>query len=169
MNDEYNGIIHDTDVAENAPQPDKNIECQKELAQLKERYAYLMSDFENHRRREEKERMALLQRIQSSFLVELLPLVDDFERAFKGHVDQDARDTKFTEGFALIQKSLLKILEKYGVTQMTQNETFDPHFHEALLYVAQEGKASGAIVEVLQKGYMLRGQVLRPAQVSVAQ
>lgn len=139
--------------------------CQKELANYKERYAYLLSDFENHRRREVVETANRIIRAQSALFLELLPIVDNFERAFSGAT------THGLAGFELIYKDLVKLLEKNGVKPMTvtEDELFDPEFHEALMHVQQEGKQSGQIVQVLQKGYLFKGNVLRPAHVSVAQ
>jgi len=139
-----------------------------ELAALKERYSYLLADFENHRRREERERVQRTISFQSGVMLDLLGLVDNFERALKDVATANVADLQARlAGFELIHKSLLKILEKYGVTEITQVTTFDPELHEVLVQVPQEGKESGAIVDVLQKGYLLKGSVLRPAQVSV--
>ena len=146
--------------------------CQIELADYKERYAYLRSDFENHRRREVTETSNRIARAQSALLLDLLPIVDNFERAFAEVANNPHEDLqKRMTGFELIYKNLLKLLEKNGVTQMTvtEDELFDPEFHEALMHVQQEGTTSGHVVQVPQKGYLFKGNVLRPAHVSVAQ
>lgn len=142
-------------------------QCQTELIHYKEKYAYLMSDFENHRRREAQESVNRVRRAESAMLLEILSIVDNFERALKDSQVHDLQQRLV--GFELIYKNLLKFLEKHGVTEMANNDIFDPEYHEALAYVPQEGKASGQIVEVLQKGYLIKENVLRPAQVSVAQ
>lgn len=138
--------------------------CKKELSHYKERYAYLMSDFENHRRREATEMVNRIARAQSTIFLDILPIVDDFERAF-------SQQNQNCAGFELIYRNLLKLLEKNGITPMVikEGQTFDPEFHEALMHVQHEGKNSGEIVQVLQKGYLFKGAVLRPAHVSVAQ
>jgi molecular chaperone GrpE len=146
--------------------------CCAELTQIKEKYAYLLADFENHRRREATERASRLWATQAVILTDLLPLVDDFERALHPSTPPSTGSglkamSEAGVGFELIYKNLLKLLEKYGVTEVTQNQVFDPNVHEVLLQVSQEGKQPGDIVAVLRKGYMLKGQVLRPAQVSV--
>lgn len=146
--------------------------CKKELADYKERYAYLMSDFENHRRREATETVNRIARAQSSLLLEILSVVDNFERAFAESSQNTQEDTqKRLAGFELIYKNLLKLLEKHGITAMVikEGDEFNPEFHEALMHVAHEGVTSGNIVQVLQKGYLMKGALLRPAQVSVAQ
>lgn len=145
--------------------------CQKELAHYKERYAYLMSDFENHRRREVTETANRIARAQQAIFIDLVQIVDNFERAFAEAATQQGDLQARLAGFEMIYKELLKLLEKHGVKQMTitEDELFDPEFHEALMHVQQEGKSSGQVVQVLQKGYLYKGAVLRPAHVSVAQ
>lgn len=144
--------------------------CKKELADYKERYAYLMSDFENHRRREALETVNRIARAQNALFLDILSAVDDFERAFQEAQKTDDKAQQLA-GFELIYKNLLKVLEKHGITAMniTPGQEFNPEFHEALMHVAHEGVASGNIVQVLQKGYLVKGALLRPAQVSVAQ
>jgi len=162
--------------AQEASEASRLQNCQADLAHYKEKYAYLMSDFENHRRREVTETANRIARAQSAIFLDLLPIADNFERAFAEvagqHVAGQQDDLqKRLSGFELIYKDLLKLLEKKGVTQMTitEDELFDPEFHEALMHVQHEGKNSGQIVAVLQKGYLYKGNVLRPAHVSVAQ
>jgi molecular chaperone GrpE len=142
--------------------------CKAQLAHYKEQYAYLMSDFENHRRREAVETVNRVARAQQGLYLEMLAIVDDFERAF---ADNQEDVQKRLAGFELIYKNLLKFLEKHGIVAMNigQGQEFNPEFHEALMHVPQEGVTSGAIVQVLQKGYLVKGNLLRPAQVSVAQ
>jgi len=135
--------------------------CQTELAHAKEHLLYLTADFDNYRRRTEKEKIQWSQFAQEAILKDLIALVDDFDRS-AGELSDKA-------GFELIYKSCKKMLQKYGVEEITQITTFDPHLHEAIMSVQTEEKESGAIVQVLQKGYMFKGTILRPAQVSVVQ
>jgi len=145
--------------------------CDQELQQLKERYKYLLADFDNYRKREDKDRFARIQSAQADILRDFLPLVDNFERALNdvaaGH-DADQLQQKLA-GFELIHKSLCKIIDSWGVTEMQDVAVFDPARHEALMFVAQPDSKSGSIVAVLEKGYLFKGTVLRPARVSVAQ
>ncbi len=145
--------------------------CEVELAHYKEKYGYLMSDFENHRRREVVETANRIARAQSAIFLDLLPIVDNFERAFAEVAGQQGDLQKRLSGFELIYKDLLKLLQKNGITQMTvmEDELFDPEFHEALMHLQHEGKTSGHVIQVVQKGYLYKGNVLRPAHVSVAQ
>lgn len=156
--------------------PHDTVACEQQLMHLKERYNYLQADFDNFRRNVTKEREQWTQSARASVLVDILPIVDNFERAF---VDMQrstlAEELKqYNIGFELIYKTLLKVLEKNGVEPMSNMTIFDPEFHEALMHVpAAEGVEAGTIVSVLQKGYCIKTQgklqVLRPGQVSVAQ
>ena len=136
--------------------------CQQELAHVKERLGYLTADFDNFRRRTEKDRAQWMQSAQAAVLTDLIAIVDDFDRAF-------ASGTEQLSGFELIHKSLVKLLIKYGIEEIRQLSTFDPLLHEAVMQVTAPDAQPGTIVTVFQKGYMLKGVVLRPATVSVAQ
>lgn len=140
---------------------EKTETCAAELAQAKERLLYLTADFDNYRRRVEKEKLQWSQFAQEAILKDLIALVDDFDRS--------ASELAGNVGFELIYKACKKMLQKYGVEEITQVTTFDPHLHEAIMSVPAEGKEPGTIVQVFQKGYMFKGAVLRPAQVSVVQ
>lgn len=135
--------------------------CTAELAQAKERLLYISADFDNYRRRIEKEKIQWTQIGQEHVLRDFLELVDNFERA-----EQELADKS---GFELLYKSAKKLLQTHGVEEMTHYSTFDPHLHEALMSAPAEGKESGTIIQVFQKGYMFKGSVLRPAKVSVVQ
>lgn len=137
--------------------------CQTELAELKQKYVYLMSDFDNFKKRTAKDYENIRIDAYMRLLKPLLVVVDDFDRAL------EAQGAEVDEGLFLIRKSLDKLLEQFGVIQMEVSGTFDPERHEALLYVQVEGKAKDEIISVLQKGYIMNGIVIRPAKVSVAQ
>lgn len=144
--------------------------CKAELAHMSDRVARLQADFENYKRRQEKERAAWFTSAQSMVLLDLLAIVDDFERAMSEAQKNSGNNPELTNwlmGFVLIEKSLSKVLAKFGVTVMTDFTTFDPEKHEAIMQVDSE-KTSGSIVDVLQKGYLFKDTVLRPAKVSVA-
>ena len=141
--------------------------CMNELGGLKDRYARLGSDFENYKRRIEKEKSSWMQSAQTAILSDLLGIVDDFDRALQAGKQQEST-AQLLSGFDLIEKSLHKLLAKYGVTPMKDYQTFDPEKHEALMHVDSPEHKSGDIVQVLQKGFMFKDVVLRPAKVSVA-
>lgn len=127
----------------------------------KDRALRTAADFENFKKRSEKERLMWIANAQSSVLLDVISIVDDFDRAFSSSASKDA-------GFELIYKSLQKILEKYGVQEIKDLTEFDPVKHEAILQVESADHKQDDIVQVLQKGYLFKGEVLRPAKVSVA-
>jgi molecular chaperone GrpE len=140
-------------------------ECEGQRDEWKDRYIRSIAEFENYKKRTEKEKMIWMSSAQSSLLHDLLAIVDDFDRAF-AQPQETAQQSLV--GFELIYKSLQKLLEKYGVTEIKDNTQFDPAKHEAIMQVEAVDKQSGDIVQVLQKGYLFKGEVLRPAKVSVA-
>ncbi len=127
------------------------------------------ADFANYKRRMEKERLEWMQTAQNSILQKVLPIVDDLERAL-AHTQANAspEQNSLVEGFTLIQKNAKKIFTDLGVEEIDASGTFDPELHEALVSVQAQDKQSDHIVEVLRKGYLFKGKVLRHAQVSVA-
>ncbi len=136
-----------------------------ELAEFKDKYLRLYSEFDNFRKRTSKEKLDLIQNANEQLLVALLPIVDDFERASKaGEENQDI------EGYKLIQDKFSKSMEKYGVKIMKveAGSDFDPDFHEAITQIpAPEEKLKGKIVDVVEKGYLLNEKVIRYAKVVV--
>ena len=136
-----------------------------ELAEFKDKYLRLYSEFDNFRKRTSKEKLELIQNANEQLLVALLPIVDDFERASKaGEENQDI------EGYKLIQDKFNKSMEKYGVKIMKVEigSDFDPDFHEAITQIpAPSEKLKGKIVDVVEKGYLLNEKVIRYAKVVV--
>jgi molecular chaperone GrpE len=127
----------------------------------------LAAEFENYRKRVAREQQALSTRAAERLVKELLPIVDDLERALE--VDPKARsaEAKLEEGVRLVHRQLESVLEREGLAEIETNGKFDPHVHEALL--AQPAEAEeGSVIGVLQKGYRLGDRVLRPARVIVA-
>lgn len=140
-------------------------ECQTQKDAWKDQYLRTAAEFENFKKRSEKERGLWITSAQTSLLLDLLTIVDDFDRAFS----QPTNDAKqMLAGFELIYKSLQKLLEKYGVEEMKNTIAFDPTLHEAISQVESPDHKTDDVVQVLQKGYMFKGNVLRPAKVSVA-
>jgi len=143
-------------------------ECQAELARWKNQYMHVMADFENFKKRLDKERAQTSRRIKESVLLDLLPIVDNFERALS--VNEQPEDAKAVlQGFEMIHKELCKMLTKHVVEEIVEDKVFNPELHEAVMSVASDEHSSGDIVAVLQKGYTIDGAVLRPVKVSVAE
>lgn len=136
--------------------------CRTERDEWKEKYLYIRADVENIQRRMAKDMDRLIWDAQAKLLRGILDIVADFERALEAHKsDQD--------GFMLIYKQLLKFLDQAGVQEIEVQRHFDPELHEAVAHIAAPGHESGSIVQVLQKGYRFKNEILRPARVSVAQ
>jgi molecular chaperone GrpE len=143
----------------------------KEASELsQQRYIQVLADMQNYKRRMEKDQLAWTRRAQESVLSQLLPIVDDFDRAIMEHKKHggDEELSAWMVGFEMISKELYKFLKSVHVTEITEISSFDPELHEAVAQVESDSVASGDIVEVVQKGYMLADQVLRPAKVTVA-
>jgi len=146
-------------------------ECLLSQQEWKERFLRTNADFENFKRRSTRDQITWMETSQQKLLVELLPIVDDFDRAFQQistNVDQKAV-AKDLEGFSFIRAALQKYLQQFGVEPMKEYTVFDPSLHEAIGQVSDSTKSSGAIAQVLQQGYMWKGKVLRPARVMVVE
>jgi molecular chaperone GrpE len=132
-----------------------------------EAYLRLAADFDNYRKRTAREHVALTQRANERLLNELLPVLDDLERALEAATEHE--EAKLEEGVRLVHRSLLGLVERYGLTEIDTEGAFDPHVHEALLAQPGEGVDEGSVLQVLQKGYRLGDKVIRPARVIVAE
>jgi len=128
------------------------------------RYLRLMADFQNYKKRVEKEKTDLYSYANEKIMGELLSVLDNFERA----LDTDAGDG-FREGIEMIFKQLTDVLEKSGLAEIPAlGEEFDPNVHSAVMTEETEDYESGKVSGVMQKGYTLNGKVIRPSMVKVA-
>ncbi len=132
-----------------------------------EAYLRLAADFDNYRKRVAREHADLTARANERLLNELLPVLDDLERALEAASEHE--EAKLEEGVRLVHRSLLGLVERHGLSEIDTGGGFDPHVHEALLTQPGEGAEEGSVLQVLQKGYKLGERVLRPARVIVAQ
>lgn len=142
---------------------------QDELAEAKDKYLRLYSEFENFRRRTSKEKLEMIQVANEQLVVSLLPIMDDFERAEKAF---QGTESKALEGFLLIYNKFKKTLEQSGVKPMDikPGADFDADVHEAITQVpAPAEKLKGKIVDVVERGYVLNDKVIRYAKVVVGQ
>lgn len=140
--------------------------CQQEAAMWKDQYARISADFDNYKKRMDREQVQWMQTAQTMVIKDLLTVVDNFERA----LSQKTEDTaSLYIGIEMIYKSVLNILAKYGVKEFAEYNEFDPEKHEALMHAESANHESGQIVQVLEKGFMIKDKVLRPAKVTVAQ
>lgn len=140
---------------------------QDEVAEAKDKYIRLYSEFENFRRRTAKEKLELIQSANESLLKNLLPVLDDFERAEKAFKDMN---TKEAEGFLLIYNKYKKIMEQSGakVLDLKVGDDFNADTQEAITQVPAPSEGlKGKIVDVVEKGYLLNDKVIRFAKVVV--
>ena len=129
------------------------------------------AEFDNYRKRIERERTQLSEAAAADLLQEMLPLVADMERALKADpgTDSSAATEALRRGVELIHQQLLKTLGKRGVKPIDAlGQDFDPHFHQAVAYEPADGRREGEVVEEFSRGYMLGDRLLRPAMVKVA-
>jgi molecular chaperone GrpE len=137
---------------------------------LQEQLSRLTADFQNFKKRNEKDRLLWAERARADMLLPLLEVVDNFDRALEdaGKKDEEGFFKEWIKGFELIRKALQDYLVAQKVSPIEQNSVFDPNLHEAVMQVEVPDYRSGDIVEVMQKGYMHKGNVLRTAKVTVA-
>lgn len=153
-----------------------NEECHCEenilkIKELEEALLRLKADNINYRKRKDEEVSKMLKFASEDMVKDILPIVDNFERAIKLD-DNDLTDelSKFLAGFKMIYCHLVETLEKYEVKAIDGiNKEFDPNFHQGVLTEKVEGVNPGMVVEVMQKGYMFKDKVIRPAMVKVSE
>jgi molecular chaperone GrpE len=125
------------------------------------------ADFENYRKRVEKEKQQERRRGVELLVEQVLPVLDAFDRALVGH--DDAANAEYRKGFELIRRQLWDALAKQGVTRIESvGKEFNPHFHHAIERVETSEYEDGAVIDELQPGYLFHERVLRPAMVRVA-
>ncbi len=139
-----------------------------QLGEAKDKYLRLYSEFENFRRRTSKERLDLISTANRDLMSEVLPVLDDFERAMSSSSESENYKA-FKEGMGLIQSKLNKVLENKGLKQMgvKKGDKFDDEMHEAITQIPAEKKLEGKIVDVVEPGYYLGEVVVRFAKVVV--
>ncbi|HEY3105885.1 MAG TPA: nucleotide exchange factor GrpE [Gaiellaceae bacterium] len=124
------------------------------------------AEFDNYRKRVARDQQSLAARAHERLVKELLPVLDDLERALQAAAEHE--EAELEEGVRLVHRELQEALAKEGLVEIETNGHFDPHVHEALLSQPSD-KDDGAILEVLQKGYRLGDRVVRPARVVISQ
>ncbi len=173
-------------MSENTVQPEKEVEkapgtesetagaaekdvfkqLQDDLAEAKDKYLRLYAEFDNFRRRTAKEKIELIQSAGETLINQLLPVIDDFERAGK-LLD---RNDKGLEGVFLIENKFRKILDASGVKAMetSPGDEFNPDLHDAITQVpTSDAKLKGRIVDIVERGYLLNDKVIRHAKVVI--
>ena len=162
--DELQDPLDETATAALASEEDPQ---QDELEELKNLLLRKSAEFDNYRKRTERDRQALSDAITAGVIEDLLPLVDDLERALQVEAGESA--LPYRQGVELIQRQLADVLRKRGVKPIESlGADFDPYYHQAVAYEPAEGHREGEIVEEFRRGYMLGDRLLRPSMVKVA-
>ena len=167
-------------MTEKAERKPSRTELEQQVSTLEERAALLekerderlddlkrvAAEFDNYRKRVARDQQSLAARAHERLVKELLPVLDDLERALEAAAEH--QEAQLENGVRLVHRELQEALSKEGLEEIETNGHFDPHVHEALLSQPSD-RDEGAILEVLQKGYRLGDRVLRPARVVVSQ
>lgn len=165
MNEEK---INESELGENASNEAvdeveaKITELEAKCTDLSDKYLRTLAEYENFRKRTQKEREGIYADAYSDAVSRILPIIDNIER-----ITAFTTDEKMSEGINLIISSMKETLNKMGVTEI-ETKTFDPNFHNAVMHIDDENLGEGEIVEVFQKGYLYKERVIRYAMVKVA-
>jgi molecular chaperone GrpE len=139
----------------------------QERDSLQDRLLRTAAEFDNYRKRVERERRDLSEFIASDVISEVLPILDNFERALQAPAPPEA--DSFRKGIELTHKQMLEMLRKRGVKPIEAlGADFDPNFHQAVIHEASSDHREGEVMQELQRGYMIGDRLLRPAMVKVA-
>ena len=138
----------------------------REIEELNSKLVRLQADFVNFKKRAEKDKESTIIYSTEEFLCQLLPILDNFERAIESEAN---KDEGFYQGVEMIYQQLIKLLNDNGVEEINAvGETFDPNYHHAVFMEESTDHKEGTIIEVFQKGYVLKDKVIRPSMVKVA-
>ena len=161
--------------AEDASDAEEQAECRNDsdpkdavIADLQDKVKRQMAEFDNFRKRTDKEKSAMFEMGASDVIKKLLPVVDNFERGFKSITD-DEKETPFAKGMDMVYKQMIKMLEDLEVKPIEAvGLEFNPDLHNAVMHVEDESAGEGIIVEEFEKGYTYRDTVIRHSMVKVA-
>ena len=147
---------------------EKIVELEEKCEEMNDKYLRLYSEFDNYRKRTAKERIDTLKTASQDLMVELLPVLDDFDRALEAMAEHQAQEES-VKGVELIYNKLFSLLKQKGLEPMdAAGKDFDTDFHEAITQIPAPSKDMvGKVVDVIEKGYLLNGKVIRFAKVVV--
>ena len=146
---------------------DKLSEVQRDLETLKDRHLRKLAEFENLRKRSEREKNEYYRQALAAFLGDFLDVADNFQRALD-HARPEELDSDFGQGVELIHKQFAELWKRYGLKEVDTSHGFDPNLHEAVATEESDAVPPQTILQVLQRGYMLQDRLVRPALVKVA-
>lgn len=162
-------VFAEQEVIENNEHATIVDELKAKLEEADSRYLRLQADFDNFRRRTRIDFEAIEKYRAQSIISELLPALDNFERALQTEVDNEQAKS-LLQGMEMVYRSLTEAIKKEGVEPIDSlGKQFDPHLHQAVMQVPAEGSESGIVLEEFQKGYKLKDRVIRPAMVKVSE
>lgn len=146
-------------------QNNEEIENKSEIDELEDRYKRLLAEFENYKKRSQKERDSLYGMVTGDVVMTILPIMDNLEKAADAHTE----DSNYQAGVKMVSKQLSEALAKLGLTEIESiGTTFDPELHEAVSHVEDDSKGVQEIVEEYRKGYKIGNKVIRHSMVVVA-
>ena len=157
-----------TKAESNAAEPVEKIAAlEKDMAQMKDRYLRTVAEYDNFRKRTQKEKTQIYTDAAASTIEAILPVLDNLDRALASCGEEE--DSPIGQGVQMNAKQLYEVLAKLKVTEIpAQGETFDPQVHNAIMHIEDEAYKEGEIIEVFQKGYQMEDKVIRHAIVKVA-
>ena len=147
----------------------KLIELEKQVAELTDKFLRKAAEFENYKRRTENDQLNLIKYAAESFIIKLLPVIDDFERSLE-HIDTAKNNDALKEGIKLVYDKLIKVLDDQGVKKIESvGKSFDVHYHEALMQKKADKVEPHTVLEELEKGYLYKDRVIRHTKVIVSE
>ncbi|MBN1572051.1 MAG: nucleotide exchange factor GrpE [Deltaproteobacteria bacterium] len=142
--------------------------AKREASEKHDQYLRVLAEFENFKKRVQKESAESRRYANEELLKAMLPVIDNLERALE-HGGNDAKDDPMVEGIKMVQKQFLETLTKFGVSQVEAlGEPFDPNFHEAMMQIATNDSPPNTVVTEIAKGYLFNDRLIRPAMVGVS-
>ena len=154
-----------TEAAEAVEAAPAEESCEEKLKAAEDKYLRAYADFENIKKRLEREKYTAIDYASEKFAKDLLPVIDALEMALQ--IDDKEQFDKVKEGVQLTLNNLLDAFSKHDIQPVTHEEGFDPNLHEAVMQVSDEAHDDNAVVQVMQKGYKYKERILRPSLVSI--
>jgi len=161
------GTVESSDQAQSEEPVDEKAQLQAQLEEEQNKYLRLLADYDNFKRRTKKDQELAKQFRSQSLLTDLLPVMDNFDRALAVEAKSE-ESASLLKGLEMVKKSLADAVAAEGLEEIKAvGEPFDPHFHQAVMQESDADSEPGTVLQELQKGYTLNGRVLRPAMVKV--
>ena len=161
------GTVESAEQAQVEEPVDEAAELQAQLEEEQNKYLRLLADYDNFKRRTKKDQELAKQFRSQSLLTDLLPVLDNFDRALAVEAKSE-ESASLLKGLEMVKKSLIDAVTAEGLEEIKAvGEPFDPHFHQAVIQENDPDSEPGTVLQELQKGYTLNGRVLRPAMVKV--